>query len=193
MNISIPGIDIEKGIKNSGSEELLTELFGDVYKIIDEKSDLIETFLGAKDLKNYTTQVHALKTTCRMIGAIDLGEDFFSLEMLGKENNLEQAEKLTPDILNAFRSLKPYLEPFATKKVVPVNAFDKDAVSAILKELIEAIDDFDLGTAEEATKKLCSYSCRDDLSGKLEALENHVSNLDYDEAKELASQILESL
>ncbi len=55
MNISIPGIDIEKGIKNSGSEELLTELFGDVYKIIDEKSDLIETYLDAKDLKNYTT------------------------------------------------------------------------------------------------------------------------------------------
>ncbi len=193
MNVNIPGVEVDKAIKNSGSEELFLELLGDVYKIIDDKSNLIETYLNEKDVKNYTTQVHALKTTCRMIGAMDLGEEFFNLEVLGKENNLEQIEKLTPDVLNSFRSLKPYLEPYAEKKAEPDNAFDKDAISDILNKLIKAIDDFDLGTAEEATKQLSSYSCDQELSKKLEALNNHVFNLDYDEAKELAGQILKSL
>ena len=193
MNINIPGIDIDKAIKNSGSEELFIELLNDVYKLMDDKSSLIETYLKDKDIQNYTIQVHSLKTTCRMIGAMDLGEDFFTLEKLGKENNLEQIEKLTPDVLNSFRSLKPYLEPFASKKGGAKNAFDKDAISDILRELIAAIDDFDLGACEEAMKKLLSYNCTTELFGKVEALDKLVSNLDYDEAKNLSSQILDKL
>ncbi len=193
MNINIPGIDIDKAIRNSGSEELFIELLGDVYKITDEKSELVETYLKEKDLQNYTTQVHALKTTCRMIGAMDLGEDFFTLEKLGKDNELEQIEKLTPDVLSSFRSLKPHLEPYAPKNDGPRNEFDKDTISAVLNKLVEAIDDFDLGAAEEATKKLGSYSYNEDLTIKMETLDKLVSNLDYDEAKNLVNQILENL
>ena len=105
--IDIPGINPEAGITNAGSKEVLIELFGDVYKIIDDRCNLIEKYLSEKDIKNYTTQVHALKTTCRMMGATELGENFFTLEKLGKEENLEQIEKFTPDVLSAFRSLKP--------------------------------------------------------------------------------------
>lgn len=193
MNYNIPGIDIEKAIKNSGSEELFTELLGDVYKLMDEKSAMVETFIRDKDLQNFTVLVHSLKTTCRMIGAIDLGEDFYTLEKLGKANNLEQIEKLTPDTLNSFRSLKPYLEPFSSTGSGPKNSFDKSAVSDILNKLISAIDDFDLGSAEETTRQLLTYKCNEELSEKLTTLDKLVSNLDYDEAKELSKQILESL
>ncbi len=189
MNVNIPGIDNEKAIMNSGSEELFIELLSDVYKIIDDRSALVETYLKEKDLKNYTTQVHALKTTCRTIGAMDLGERFFTLENLGKENNLEQAEKLTPDVLNTFRSLKTYLEPYAVQGNGPQNEFNKDAVSSCLNKLVAAIDDFDLASAEEAIKQLSSYSFSEELAPKTEALNKLVSNLDYDEAKELIAQI----
>ncbi|WP_026651556.1 Hpt domain-containing protein [Butyrivibrio proteoclasticus] len=193
MNISIPGIDIEKAIKNSGSEELLTELFGDVYKLMDEKTALVETLLRDKDLKNYTVQVHSLKTTCRMIGAMDLGEDFFTLEKLGKENNLAEIEKLTPGILSSFKSLKPYLEPFAANNNDVKKSYDKSAISVILQELIAAIDDFNLGACEEAMNQLFSFECNEELSSKLTELDKLVTNLDYDEAKELSKQILDSL
>lgn len=193
MNISIPGIDNEKGILYSGSEAVFTELLGDVYKIIDEKCDLIENYLKSNEIKNFTTQVHALKTTCRMMGAMDLAEDFFTLEKLGKENNLEQIEKFTPDVLKVFRSLKPYLEPFVPKDDSPKADFDKNEVESALKLLVTSIDDFDLNSAEEAIKKLTSYSYDSGLSDKMSSLEKLVSNLDYDEAKELAEQILLSL
>ncbi|WP_026517966.1 Hpt domain-containing protein [Butyrivibrio sp. MC2021] len=190
MDINIPGIDIEKAIVNSGSEELFIELLGDVYKLMDEKSDLVETYLREKDLQRYTVQVHALKTTCRMIGAMDLGEEFFTLEKLGKENNLEQAVKLTPDVLDAFRSLKPFLEPYASTGKGPQKEFDKEAFSALLNKLLEAIDDFNLGAAEDITKQLLSYSCDEDLADKLSTLDKYVSNLDYDQAKELIRQLI---
>ena len=193
MDINIPGIDLEKAIKNSGSEELFIELLCDVYKLMDEKSNLVETYMQDKDLQNDTILIHSLKTTCRMIGAMDLGEDLFTLEKLGKENNLDQIEKLTPGILSSFRSLKPYLEPYASNGEGPQNHFDKGAVTAILNKLIEAIDDFDLGAAEDATKQLFSYKLDKELTAKVDDLDKLIANLDYNEAKELAGQILNSL
>ncbi len=193
MDIHIPGIDNEKGILNSGTEAVFTELLGDVYEIIDDKCDLIENYLKNNEIRDFTTQVHALKTTCRMMGAMELSEDFFTLEKLGKENNLEQIEKLAPDVLNAFRSLKPHLEPFVKKDDSPKSDYDKDEVMSALKLLVTAIEDFDLTTGEEAMKRLTSYDYGSHLKEKMTSLNKLVSNLDYDEAKELIEQILSIL
>ncbi len=193
MNINIPGIDIEKAIKNSGSKELFIELLGDVYKLMDDKINLVETYLSQENIQNYTIEVHSLKTTCRMIGAISLGEEFFNLEKLGRDNNIEQIKALTPGVLNAFKALKPYLEPFASKGTNVNNSFDRTAMTAILNKLIKAVDDFDLGTAEDAAKQLLSYNCTEELSAQITALDKLVSNLDYDEAKELALEIQKQL
>ena len=193
MNIYIPGVDVEKAIKNSGSEELFLELLADVYKLMDGKINLVESYLSQEDLTNYTVEVHSLKTTCRMIGAMELGEEFFALEQLGKDNNLEQIKKLTPDVLNSFKALKPCLEPFAINDETVKHSFDKEAVSSLLNKLIAAINDFDLATAENATKQLFAYDWDDSLLRDLEKLSKLVSNLDYDEAKEQALKILGTL
>ena len=193
LDINIPGVDPEKGVINSGSETIFIELLGDVYEIIDEKIDLIKSYLKADEIKNFTTQVHALKTTCRMIGAMDLAEDFYTLEKLGKENNLEQIEKFTPDVLDTFKALKPYLEPYSKKDDAPKADYDKDVVVSALNELTSAIDAFDLNASEEIMKKLSSMSYSGDLADKMQALNKLVSNLDYEEAKELSKQILDSI
>lgn len=193
MNINIPGIDIEKAIKNSGSKELFIELLGDVYNLMDDKINLVETYLSQENIQNYTIEVHSLKTTCRMIGAISLGEEFFNLEKLGKDNNIEQIKALTPGVLNTFKALKPYLAPFAIKGPNINISFDRAEITAILNKLIKAVDDFDLGTAEDAAKQLLSYNCTEELSAQITALDKLVSNLDYDEAKELALEIQKQL
>ena len=128
-----------------------------------------------------------------MIGAMDLAEDFYTLEKLGKENNLEQIEKFTPDVLDTFKALKPYLEPYSKKDDAPKADYDKNAVVSALNELTSAIDAFDLNASEEIMKKLSSMSYSGDLADKMQALNKLVSNLDYEEAKELSKQILDSI
>lgn len=193
MNINIPGIDTENAIKNSGSEQLLQSLLGDVCNLIDEKSALAETYLREQDIANYTILVHALKTTCRMIGATDLGESFFTLEKLGKEQQIAQIEQLSPSVFASLRSLKPYLEPFAAKSDTGSAAFDCQTVSELLHQLLEAIDDFDLGEAEETVGKLRSFTYEPALADRMESLDRLVANLDYEEAKALCEQILDCL
>ena len=90
---------------------------------------------------------------------------------------------------NSFKALKPYLEPYASSNAGPKKPFDKDAATKSLNTLISAIDDFDLGAAEEAMRDLCSYNYSEDLESSMQSLAKHVSDIDYDEAKELASEI----
>ena len=193
MSIHIPGIDIEIGIQNTGSEELLEELLGDVYKLMDEKTDQVENSLTQGNIKNFTTEVHSLKTTCRIIGAVDLGEDFYTLEKLGKAEDITQIKLLTPMILDAFKALKPYLKPYADGTEMPQKNFDKTEITALLNTLISALNDYHLTTVEETTKELFSYRFEDALFQRIAELNKLVSHLDYAEAKELATQIRDSL
>ena len=193
MSIHIPGIDIEIGIQNTGSEELLEELLGDVYKLMDEKTAQVEKSLTQGNIKNFTTEVHSLKSTCRIIGAVDLGEDFYTLEKLGKAEDITQIKLLTPMILDAFKALKPYLKPYADGTEMPQKNFDKTEITALLNTLISALNDYHLTTVEETTKEFFSYRFEDALFQRIAELNKLVSHLDYTEAKELATQIRDSL
>ena len=88
----IEGLDISEGMKNSGTKELFFSLLGDFYKLIDMKSVKMEKCLADGLIRDYTIEVHALKNTARMIGAMELSRWCYELEMAG---NAENTEKLT--------------------------------------------------------------------------------------------------
>ncbi|MBQ8970178.1 MAG: response regulator, partial [Lachnospiraceae bacterium] len=92
---SIEGIDSGAGIENSGSEQLWRSLLSDFYKLIDRKSTTVEKYLADGMLRDYTIEVHALKNTARMVGALRLSDDFYRLEQLGNEEKEEELNKIT--------------------------------------------------------------------------------------------------
>ena len=187
--IIIPGLDTESGIRQSGSFNMYMELLCDVYGIIEKKCAETEKYLKEGDLKSFTTTVHSLKTTCRMIGHNSLSESFLELEMIGKEGSLEKAMDKTPDVLARFRELKTLLEPYAVKEQDDKIPFSIEECNALLTEIEKAADDFDIISAEEAIKKLLTYQCDKELSDKLSQLSTFVNELDYDEAKALCTEI----
>ena len=64
-------------------------------------------------------------------------------------------------------------------------------ISPVVRALLKSI--FLYGLVEEAIKTLSSYGCNEELTNKFQDLDKLVSNLDYDEAKELSKQILSKL
>ena len=188
-DIVIPGVDTSAGIKQCGSYESYIEFLRDVYRVIDRRCEETEKFLSAGDIKNFTTNVHALKTTCRMLGVIRLSDKFLELEQIGKEGLLEKAVLLAPDVLAHFKELKPLLEPYAVSEQVETVSFSAEAVAALLSEVKDAAADFDINRAEAAMKKLLTYDCGKELSEELIKLSELVNDLDYDEAAALAEDI----
>ena len=55
------------------------------------------------------------------------------------------------------------------------------------------MDNFALDKADDSIKALLSYKYEESLGTKIQKLDNLVSNLDYEEAKELATEILNQL
>ena len=108
----IPGVDVKKGLAYSHSFEFLSELFGDFCAGMEEKTALIHKLLEEEDFKNYTIEVHGLKGTARMIGATDLGEQFYELEKLGKAEDIDQMKEKTDSVLEAYNAMKPLLQPY---------------------------------------------------------------------------------
>ncbi|MCD7708854.1 MAG: ATP-binding protein [Clostridiales bacterium] len=102
--IEIPGIDMEKAMAFCGNTEFLREMFGDYCSNMAEKSELIEKFLAEEDFKNYTVEVHGLKGTSRLIGAMKLGDEFAELEQYGKDEDLPKMREMTPEVLGDYRA-----------------------------------------------------------------------------------------
>lgn len=63
---------------------------------VNEKSEKLlqlDESLKAGDVKQYTTLIHALKSTSKMIGAVELSELAYELELAGKEGRLDDIRK----------------------------------------------------------------------------------------------------
>ncbi len=82
------GVDTEKGLYYSQQDQSFYEtLILQYLKESDEKKAIIKKALSAGDLAAYIIQVHSIKSTSKMIGAMDLSESARLLEEAGKSGD----------------------------------------------------------------------------------------------------------
>ena len=185
----IEGIDLMTGLKNAGSKQLFIDLLTDFYKLIDLKSDKLEKSLEAGEIKEYTIEVHALKSTARMIGAIKLSEMSYELEMHGKAEEVEAIREKSPAHLKLYRSYKDKLKAYAPK-TEETKSVSYDEIKDVLKRICEALDDFDLNTADEAMTELASFEMPEDLMNMRQELSTYLANVDMEEGLRIAKKML---
>ena len=117
--------------------------------------------------KEYTIEVHALKSTSRQIGAEELGELAFELEMAGKEGNIDLIKEKTDRMLEEYLKFNDLLAPlFPDFKEVKKGYADRDTIYKFLERLAEAMNDFDI-------------LCIDDIIEEMNSFEYHKTCLDY--------------
>ena len=189
----IEGLDVSAGIANCGSKDLFINLLGDFYKLIDQKSTKIEKCLADGLLKDYTIEVHALKNTARMIGAVDLSEKFYQLEQLGNACEQEMLVKCTPDVLRLYRSYKPILEPYGRMQEQDKEEAPAEDMIRSLEKLRNAVDNFDLDGADEAMHTIESYAFPDSLVAKVEELGAFVADVAMEEILNLTAELIAEL
>ncbi len=188
--LSIEGLDVKEGIQNSGSKELFISLLGDFYKLIDQKATKVEKCLADGMLRDYTIEVHALKSTARMIGAMKLSEKFYKLEQLGNAGDEKTLALETPDVLLLYRSYKPILEPFARMNEQEKQAVSREEMQAELEQLKHAMDTFDLDGADAAMHRLEGFAFPEKCQEKIEALSAFVADVAMEDVMRLADELI---
>ena len=171
----IPGINASAALDFCGDLEVLKGAVRDYYDGITMQSDLIEKYAAQGDIKNYTILVHALKSSSRLIGAEQLSKDAAYLEQCGKDNSAEEIERLTPDLLAQFRSLKNPLGLLLGEKT-GVNA-------AAAGEIESAGEEKEAAEREEIPAE--------QLKGALDALSEFIHAEDFGAAENILSMVEE--
>ena len=191
--LEIEGLDVAAGIVNCGSKELFIQLLGDFYKLIDQKSTKIEKCLADGMIRDFTIEVHALKNTSRMIGALKLSEDFYQLEKLGNENQQKILENMTPSVLTLYRSYKPILEPYGRMQESDKQSVSIEEIIETLQQLKDAMDGFDLDGADAAMHMLEGYAFPKGYQEKIEELRAYVADVAMEEVIHLTEEMIEAL
>ena len=107
----IKELDIDAGLAYCGDGEdymMALEMYLDS---AEKKAAEIEEYWAAKDIKNTTIKVHALKSASRAIGAMELSEFAARLEKAGNSGDSEMLDKELGELISGYRRLAEELEP----------------------------------------------------------------------------------
>ncbi|MCI5954417.1 MAG: ATP-binding protein [Lachnospiraceae bacterium] len=189
----IDGLNVEEGLKNCGSEKLFLELLGDFHRMIEPKCTKLQQCLQEERIRDYTIEVHALKNTARMIGAMELSDQFYRMELLGNEGKTEEIREGFPALLELYRSYEQILSPYdqsGQNGVIPVS---DEKIREVLQKLHHAVDAFDLDGADCAMKELEGFYFPEELRPAIKELGTYVRDVAMEDILRLTEELCEKL
>lgn len=98
--LELEKVDAAEGLKNCGSVESYISILKVYYESAEMTRENIESAYADKNLKDYTSYVHSLKSTSRTIGATELSKLSEMLENAGNERDVETIEEYHNELLN---------------------------------------------------------------------------------------------
>lgn len=194
-DLIIEGLDVRAGIQSCGNKTIYCNMLKDVYRMIDIKAQKMQTYLEEGDIRNFTVEVHAHKNTARMMGDMGLSEDFFELEVLGKENTeqaIEQIKEKFPRVKKLFCEYKERLQPLFEQKEQEEHV-PQEELRTLLEKILEAVEQFDLDRIDYLMKELEKKKVSDQIRPLVEELGAYVSDVQMEEIENLSKRILEVL
>nr|MCR5674775.1 response regulator [Lachnospiraceae bacterium] len=180
------GINGAVGVKNCGSEELYRETLGIYYEAIDRKADQIDALYEAQDWPNYTIEVHAVKSTSRIIGAAEFGERAQELENAGKAGDIDFIRERHEQFVADYRAFKETLRPVCEAEPAdePKAGGKPEANEAILESardaIREAADEMDYDTIDAVLADLNGYELPPKDQEIFTLIAERLLNVDYE-------------
>lgn len=156
------------------------------YNSIDSKSDEIQGYFDSGDIRDYTIKVHALKSSCKLIGALETSNKAQLLENAGKSGDTDYIKEHHDDFISEYKSYKDVLKEIFKKDVSEeTDAPDKPMADALLMEsfyegLLDAANAMDCEAVEEVLREMEGYAIPESDKEKFEALCEKADAFDYD-------------
>ena len=112
--------------------------------------------------------------------------------MHGKAGEVEAIREKSSAHLELYRSYKDKLKAYAPK-AEETKAVSYDEIKDVLNRICEAMDDFDLNTADEAMAELETFEMPENLINMRQELSTYLANVDMEEGLRIAKVILAEL
>lgn len=155
----LPEIDAVGAVENCGGMDELKDILNTFSMTGEDSAERIEQALKNGDISSYTILVHALKSSARLVGAMDLGDAAEKLENAGARQDVDYINSHSKTTIDLYRSLSA-------------------RIGEALKEGVDKIDDSSL---PPITQKR--------LSGAYQAIYELVTADDFDSARGVAAAL----
>lgn len=179
------GFSFEEGVKHCGSKAALMKTIRIFYRTIDSKANKIEQCLKEGLISDYVIEIHALKSSALLIGAVPLSEAAKELEDYGKQGKTEELEEKTPDVLTLYRDLKNILRPYAEKEEDAKKEFSDGEWITALQQIHQCIEQFDLDGVDQIMEQLEEYQVPECIRESMDQLRVYVADVSLEEIMEL--------
>ena len=187
----LEGIDTQEGVGHCGSEAA----YLDTVKVFAESASSgiedIEGYFQSEDWPNYTTKVHALKSTARIIGARLLSEMAKRLEYAGNAGEIGIIKVETPALLSVYHSFAEKLAPLCPPKQraeekVPI---DEEMLREAYDTLKEFVASFDYDSVMFVLESLEGYRLPEDEEKRYQSFKAAVEKLEWEKAGQILADV----
>ena len=188
--LEIEGLNVKLALSLLGTEKLFLTVLKQYFCAIEQKARSIENHYNNEDWKNYTIEVHALKSTSKQIGAEHVSAVAAELEKAGNEGNIDLIREKNAGMLAEYRGYRKSLKYLFPD--VPDEDEEKEADSGQINEqldkLAEAIEDFDSLTMEEVVENLSKFKLTGEGKTVFDELKEAVSSSELEKCSELIAK-----
>lgn len=190
LSVQIEALDTDAALKLLGSETLFWEVLEDYYRVIRKKAAYIQELEQKEDWKNYTIEVHALKSASRQIGASKLSFLAAYMEQAGNEGDSALIHKHTPKLIQQYLAFDTILQQYFQKDdAASTDTHNPLATSEDLKKfflmLRAAFENLDMDQMEDAIDTMKQYSYPNDQKELFEQLCGAVAEIDTDASEDI--------
>lgn len=187
---AVKELDIGQGCQNCGSDEAYLDALTIFAEQLPDHADEIERYFRQKEWKNYTTKVHALKSTARIIGAGKLSEQAKRLEDAGNKGNVAEIQADTQGLLELYRSYVELLAPLcpvsATSPDLPM--ISGDDLREAYETIREMITSFDYDSIMFVLESLEEYRLPETEQGRYKELRSSANKADWEALRRILAE-----
>ena len=182
----VEGISSEDGIVYSGGADGFINSLKMFLETLDANVSIIDKAFKDKDIKFYTVKVHALKSSARIIGAMELSELARQLEEAGKGYDFDFIVENNDKLISEYKAFKDKLaeliivEDDSDKPLIP-----EDELEGALEALKELAPQMDYDSIEMVLEQIHEYQLPKDVSDLIVEIEKALKTFDWDKMEEL--------
>ncbi len=184
---NIESLNVSAGLNHCGDVESYLDALTVFAQSVTSGAKEIADFYKVSDWKNYTTKVHALKSSARVIGAEELSDRAKRLEDAGNSGYINEINESTDGLLELYISFADKLAPLLKQNSDDSDKppIEPDALAEAYETLKEVAAGFDYDSMNFVLQSLDEYKLPPDDSEKISSVKSALNKLDWDEVKKL--------
>lgn len=183
----IGDLDIDAAVALIGSQKLYLTILEKYFSAIKAKAEVIRSCEESGDIKTYTIEVHALKSSSKQIGAMELSEMAKELEACGNAEDTVAIHEKTPDLLEKYLSYYDVLKPMFESEEEPTEKIEitNDQLLEFFEKMITAAEELDMDLMEETANEMDKYAYEGEAVDLMTKLKEAAENIDVDGIEEI--------